>query len=168
MTILNIQRDRSGSLSQFVTLRSTTKWNKSRISTGLWSSSLTLTLHYNIVSVLGGGSLFAVHNECEYYDQASDQWLSVAPMTTRRSRCGVAVAHGKLYAIGGYVFINKLSDYRAQIRVSLRNKCATHGTVRKKLRFQTLLITGFTWNWLILSFRGCCVLIGTCTVSHNA
>ena len=50
----------------------------------------------------GGGSLFAVHNECEYYDQASDQWLPVAPMTTRRSRCGVATVHGMLYAIGGY------------------------------------------------------------------
>ena len=46
--------------------------------------------------------MFAVHNECEYYDQASDQWLPVAPMTTRRSRCGVATVHGMLYAIGGY------------------------------------------------------------------
>ena len=57
---------------------------------------------------LGGGSLFAVHSECEYYDFSTDQWLTAASMTMRRSRAGVTVAHGKLYAIGGWVHM-KLS-----------------------------------------------------------
>ncbi len=65
----------------------------------LWDKMLQRQSAFHFSS--GGSSLFSVHNECEYYDPVSDQWLQTAPMTCRRSRCGVVVVLGKLYAIGG-------------------------------------------------------------------
>ncbi|XP_043246385.1 kelch-like protein 17 [Amphibalanus amphitrite] len=51
---------------------------------------------------VGGGSLFAVHSECEVYNPRLERWLSVASMNTRRSRAGVASDGRLLYVIGGY------------------------------------------------------------------
>jgi hypothetical protein len=37
----------------------------------------------------------------ERYDAAADEWTAVAPMGSERSRVGVAVVEGVLYAVGG-------------------------------------------------------------------
>ena len=50
---------------------------------------------------LGGGSLFAIHNECEVYNPRSDRWASLCPMTSRRSRAGVTSLGKLLYVVGG-------------------------------------------------------------------
>lgn len=49
----------------------------------------------------GGGSLFAIHGDCEAYDTRTDRWHMVASMSTRRARVGVAAIGNRLYAIGG-------------------------------------------------------------------
>lgn len=51
---------------------------------------------------IGGGSLFAIHNECELYNPRTDRWASLCPMTTRRSRAGVTSLDKRLYVVGGY------------------------------------------------------------------
>lgn len=51
---------------------------------------------------IGGGSLFAVHSECEVYNPRLARWTALAPMTSRRSRAGVASDGHQLYVIGGY------------------------------------------------------------------
>ncbi|XP_033642334.1 kelch-like protein 17 [Asterias rubens] len=51
---------------------------------------------------IGGGSLFAIHSECECYDPRSDTWHALAPMSTRRARLGVATISRLVYAVGGY------------------------------------------------------------------
>ena len=57
------------------------------------------------------GNLYAVGGEsddgsrlrsAERYDPATNAWEAVAPMAVERSRPGVAVLDGKLYAVGGY------------------------------------------------------------------
>ncbi|KAI1231538.1 hypothetical protein IHE44_0007991 [Lamprotornis superbus] len=62
--------------------------------------------HVPRVRVLGrgesGGSLFAIHGDCEAYDTRTDRWHMVASMSTRRARVGVAAIGNKLYAVGGY------------------------------------------------------------------
>ncbi|CAG7700252.1 unnamed protein product [Allacma fusca] len=54
------------------------------------------------IFAIGGGSLFAIHSECECYNPRTDRWAPVAPLLTRRSRCGVASVGRLLYAVGGY------------------------------------------------------------------
>nr|XP_013049730.2 kelch-like protein 17 isoform X5 [Anser cygnoides] len=54
------------------------------------------------VPCAGGGSLFAIHGDCEAYDTRTDRWHMVASMSTRRARVGVAAIGNKLYAVGGY------------------------------------------------------------------
>lgn len=49
----------------------------------------------------GGGSLFAIHGDCEAYDTRTDRWHMVASMSTRRARVGVAAIGNRLYAVGG-------------------------------------------------------------------
>ncbi len=49
----------------------------------------------------GGGSLFAIHNECEMYDLHSDTWIAIQPMNVRRARLGVAALYRLIYAVGG-------------------------------------------------------------------
>ncbi|XP_064156837.1 kelch-like protein 17 isoform X2 [Anguilla rostrata] len=51
---------------------------------------------------VGGGSLFAIHGDCEAYDTRTDRWHMVASMSARRARVGVAAIGNKLYAVGGY------------------------------------------------------------------
>ncbi|KAK4877917.1 hypothetical protein RN001_010423 [Aquatica leii] len=46
---------------------------------------------------VGGGSLFAIHSECEVYNPRSDAWSAIAPMQWRRSRCGVTGLRRMLY-----------------------------------------------------------------------
>lgn len=61
------------------------------------------------VFAVGGGSLFAIHNECEVYDPRNDRWAAIAPMTTRRSRAGTTSLGKNLYVVGGYDGSNDLS-----------------------------------------------------------
>ncbi|EFA04963.1 kelch-like protein 17 isoform X1 [Tribolium castaneum] len=51
---------------------------------------------------VGGGSLFAIHSECEVYNPKSDTWSVIAPMLWRRSRSGVTGLRRLLYVVGGY------------------------------------------------------------------
>ncbi|XP_022667994.1 kelch-like protein 17 isoform X2 [Varroa jacobsoni] len=59
---------------------------------------------------VGGGSLFAIHSDCEYYNPRTDRWLHFAPTMHRRSRAGVASLNRLLYAIGGFDGIKDLSS----------------------------------------------------------
>lgn len=49
----------------------------------------------------GGGSLFAIHSECECYNPKLDRWFAVSPMLFRRSRAGVAAVGKRIYVVGG-------------------------------------------------------------------
>ncbi|KAG8231161.1 hypothetical protein J437_LFUL011830 [Ladona fulva] len=51
---------------------------------------------------VGGGNLFATHNECERYSPRTDRWYPIAPMLYRRSRTGVTAIGHLLYVVGGY------------------------------------------------------------------
>jgi len=51
--------------------------------------------------VTGGGSLFAIHSECECYSPRTDRWIPIAPMVYRRSRSGVTSLGKLLYVVGG-------------------------------------------------------------------
>ena len=51
--------------------------------------------------ILGGGSLFAIHNESEVYNPRTDRWAPIPSMGIRRSRAGVASLGKVLYVIGG-------------------------------------------------------------------
>ncbi|XP_076789662.1 kelch-like protein 17 isoform X6 [Arvicanthis niloticus] len=55
-----------------------------------------------VLFAVGGGSLFAIHGDCEAYDTRTDRWHVVASMSTRRARVGVAAVGNRLYAVGGY------------------------------------------------------------------
>lgn len=59
---------------------------------------------------VGGGSLFAIHNECEVYNLKTNNWAAIAPMSTRRSRAGVASLRKLLWVVGGYDGENDLSS----------------------------------------------------------
>jgi kelch-like protein 17 (actinfilin) len=59
---------------------------------------------------VGGGSLFAIHSECEVYSPRSDRWSPIAPMATRRSRAAVAAVGNMIYAVGGYDGSNDLAS----------------------------------------------------------
>ena len=58
-------------------------------------------IQFNPIFYTGGGSLFAIHNECEMYDLHSDTWITIQPMNVRRARLGVAALHRLIYAVGG-------------------------------------------------------------------
>lgn len=53
---------------------------------------------------LGGGSLFAIHNECESYNPRTNTWIPIAPMLGKRSRSGVTALRKMLYVVGGYYY----------------------------------------------------------------
>lgn len=55
-----------------------------------------------ILFAIGGGSLFAIHSECECYDPKVDRWCTIPSMSTKRARVGVAVVDREIYAVGGY------------------------------------------------------------------
>ncbi|XP_054165297.1 kelch-like protein 17 isoform X2 [Oppia nitens] len=59
---------------------------------------------------IGGGSLFAIHNECEYYNPRLDHWGSLAPTSQRRSRAGVVALNRLVFAVGGYNGTKDLSS----------------------------------------------------------
>ena len=58
---------------------------------------------------VGGGSLFAIHSECEVYNPVVDRWTSIASMSVRRSRGGVGALGNMLYVVGGYDGSNDLA-----------------------------------------------------------
>ena len=67
---------------------------------------------------IGGGSLFAIHSECEVYNPRTDRWSFTASMNTRRSRTAVASVGNMLYAFGGFDSTNDLASaecYNPQI-----------------------------------------------------
>ncbi|XP_022256518.1 kelch-like protein 17 [Limulus polyphemus] len=51
---------------------------------------------------IGGGSLFTIHSECEYYNTRTDRWAPLPPTLHRRSRAGVAGLERQIYVVGGY------------------------------------------------------------------
>ncbi|KAK3735752.1 hypothetical protein QZH41_000625 [Actinostola sp. cb2023] len=55
-----------------------------------------------ILFAIGGGSLFAIHSECECYDPRIDRWYMIPSMSTKRARVGVGVVDREIYAVGGY------------------------------------------------------------------
>lgn len=62
------------------------------------------------IFAVGGGSLFAIHSECEFYNPTTDKWSQFAPTLQRRSRLGVVAMNRFLYAIGGYNGTKDLSS----------------------------------------------------------
>lgn len=62
------------------------------------------------IFAIGGGSLFAIHNECEYYNPRLDRWGSLAPTSQRRSRAGVVALNRLIFAVGGYNGTKDLSS----------------------------------------------------------
>jgi kelch-like protein 17 (actinfilin) len=52
------------------------------------------------IFAVGGGSLFAIHNECEVYNPKTNNWSQIAPMISRRSRAGVASLRKMLWVVG--------------------------------------------------------------------
>lgn len=62
------------------------------------------------VFAVGGGSLFAIHNECEVYNPKTNNWAAIAPMISRRSRAGVASLRKLLWVVGGYDGENDLAS----------------------------------------------------------
>ena len=69
--------------------------------------NVVIRMWYNILRnvktyvILGGGSLFAIHNESEVYNPRTDRWAPIPSMGIRRSRAGVASLGKVLYVIGG-------------------------------------------------------------------
>lgn len=59
---------------------------------------------------VGGGSLFAIHNECEVYNPKTNIWMPIASMITRRSRAGATSLRKLLYVVGGYDGENDLAS----------------------------------------------------------
>lgn len=53
------------------------------------------------VFAVGGGSLFAIHSECECYNPRTNTWVPITPMLWRRSRSGVTSLRKMLYVVGG-------------------------------------------------------------------
>ena len=62
------------------------------------------------IFAIGGGSLFAIHNECEFYNPRLDRWGSLAPTSQRRSRAGVVALNRLVFAVGGYNGTKDLSS----------------------------------------------------------
>ncbi|XP_055312333.1 kelch-like protein 17 [Sitodiplosis mosellana] len=58
---------------------------------------------------VGGGSLFAIHNECECYNPRTNAWMPIASMLWRRSRSGVTSLRKMLYVVGGFDGVTDLS-----------------------------------------------------------
>ncbi|XP_015786349.1 kelch-like protein 17 isoform X2 [Tetranychus urticae] len=92
------------------------------------------------IFAIGGGSLFAIHNECEFYDPVSDTWCSFAPTYKRRSRAGVTTLGRHLYAIGGYNENKELSsgEFYDPIVNSWEPLAQDMGTKRSCLAIATL------------------------------
>ena len=72
---------------------------------------------------VGGGSLFAIHSECEVYSPRSDRWTPIACMATRRSRAAVAGVANMLYAVGGYDGSNDLASGESYNPVVNKVRC---------------------------------------------
>ncbi|XP_058994267.1 kelch-like protein 17 isoform X3 [Mustela lutreola] len=83
----------------------------------------------SVLFAVGGGSLFAIHGDCEAYDTRTDRWHVVASMSTRRARVGVAAVGNRLYAVGGaerydpltgtWTSIAAMSTRRRYVRVAM-------------------------------------------------
>ncbi|XP_023555222.1 kelch-like protein 17 isoform X3 [Octodon degus] len=94
-----------------------------------------------VLFAVGGGSLFAIHGDCEAYDTRTDRWHVVASMSTRRARVGVAAVGNRLYAVGGYDGTSDLSTvesydpvtntWQPEVSMGTRRSClgvaALHG-----------------------------------------
>ena len=88
---------------------------------------------------IGGGSLFAIHNECEYYNPRTDQWAPFASTTHRRSRAGIIALNRHLYAIGGYNGTKDLSSGECyDPMTNCWNPLTNMGTKRSCLGIATL------------------------------
>ncbi|CAB1329607.1 unnamed protein product, partial [Coregonus sp. 'balchen'] len=103
----------------------------------------------------GGGSLFAIHGDCEAYDTRTDRWHMVASMSTRRARVGVAAIGNKLYAVGGYDGTSDLAtvesydpvtnSWQPEVSMGTRRSClgvaVLHGLLYAAERYDPLTST---------------------------
>ncbi|XP_065216286.1 kelch-like protein 17 isoform X2 [Planococcus citri] len=62
------------------------------------------------IFAVGGGSLYAIHSECECYNPKLDRWFNISPMLSKRSRAGVTSLAKKLFVVGGYDGASDLSS----------------------------------------------------------
>lgn len=58
---------------------------------------------------MGGGSLFAIHSDCECYNSKTQTWMPISAMNVKRARLGVAAVGSHIFAIGGYDGSNDVS-----------------------------------------------------------
>ena len=56
----------------------------------------------SLIYIVGGSLEWKRKQTGEYYNTETDQWVTIADMSTPRSNFGLVNLQGKLYAIGGY------------------------------------------------------------------
>lgn len=83
---------------------------------------------YNFHFILKGESL----NTVEFYDPETDEWQLAPLMSMLRSRLGVAVLRGKLYAFGGYNGKDRLAT--VEVYDSVREEWSTVAPMQCKRR----------------------------------
>ncbi|XP_003746812.1 kelch-like protein 17 [Galendromus occidentalis] len=80
--------------------------------TEMRSAKTTIRTPYGLspyILAVGGGSLFAIHSDCEFYDYSADRWCHFESTIHRRSRAGVLACDRLVYAIGGFDGIKDLA-----------------------------------------------------------
>ena len=85
--------------------------------------------------VLGGGDVFEQHANGERYKSQEDAWFEVSPMLTKRVRHVVAVAHGKVFALGGkieHIFLLRYIIYLFQVTTVRTVFAPSNATTRKE------------------------------------
>ena len=110
---------------------------------------------------IGGGSLFAIHSECEVYNPRTDRWSFIASMNTRRSRTAVATVGNLLYAVGGFDSTNDLASaecFNPQINKVNYNQAINTNYI--SIKTYTLQWTEITPMGTKRSCLGACTLDG--------
>lgn len=62
------------------------------------------------IFAIGGGSLFSIHSECEFYNPVDNSWTCISSTIQKRSRSGITSLNRYIYAIGGYNGTKDLSS----------------------------------------------------------
>ncbi|GAB6026965.1 hypothetical protein CHUAL_014102 [Chamberlinius hualienensis] len=94
--------------------------------------------------VVGGGSLFAIHSDCECYNPRTDRWSPIPPLTYRRTRAGVSSLGRLLYVVGGYDGAADISSVESYNPIALKWTSTTSmGTRRSGLDGCIYSVGGF-------------------------